>query len=105
MIERLYKQKLVDDEQFHNSRKDEFLANHRRQWGEDVADKARTARMLTDVEGFTVDVLARRARLGFLDRDAVLAAVPVVSGLLAAELGWNDDRSLSDRTEAIAYFV
>jgi glycerol-3-phosphate dehydrogenase len=53
----------------------------------------------------TVDVLARRARLGFLDRDAVLAAVPVVSGLLAAELGWNDDRSLSDRTEAIAYFV
>ena len=60
VIERLYKQKLVDDEQFHNSRKDEFLANHRRQWGEDVADKARTARMLTDVEGFTVDVLARR---------------------------------------------
>jgi glycerol-3-phosphate dehydrogenase len=53
----------------------------------------------------TVDVLARRARLGFLDREAVLAAAPVVSALLAGELGWSDERALSDRTEAIAYFV
>ena len=53
----------------------------------------------------TVDVLARRARLGFLDRDAVLAAVPTVSALLAGELGWSEERALSDRTEAIAYFI
>ena len=53
----------------------------------------------------TSDVLARRTRLGFLDRDAAVAAVPRVSELLAEELGWSDERLAEDRAEATADLV
>jgi len=36
------------------------------------------------------DVLSRRTRLRLQSRDATLDAAPVVAGLLAAELGWDD---------------
>ena len=53
----------------------------------------------------TTDVLARRTRLGFLDRDAAVAAVPRVSELLAEELGWSEERLAEDRAEATADLV
>ncbi len=53
----------------------------------------------------TTDVLARRTRLGFLDRDGAIAAIPRVSELLAAELGWDEARAANDRADATSYFV
>lgn len=53
----------------------------------------------------TTDVLARRTRLGFLDRDAAVAAVPRVSELLAEELDWSDERLAEDRAEATSNLV
>ena len=53
----------------------------------------------------TTDVLARRTRLGFLDRNAAIAAVPRVSELLAAELGWSDEALAADRAEATSNLV
>jgi len=53
----------------------------------------------------SVDVLARRTRLAFLDRDAAIAAMPRVNELLAAELGWDDTRATGDRADAMAYLV
>jgi glycerol-3-phosphate dehydrogenase len=53
----------------------------------------------------STDVLARRTRLGFLDRDAAVGAVPRVSELLAGELGWDDERATADRADAMAYLV
>ncbi len=51
----------------------------------------------------TVDILARRTRLSFLDVCAALEAVPRVAGLLAETLGWDDATRLADITEARAY--
>lgn len=48
----------------------------------------------------TVDALARRTRLGFLDRQAALAAIPTVAGLLAAELGWSEAARARDEAAA-----
>lgn len=53
----------------------------------------------------TVDVLARRTRLGFLDRDAAVAAVGRVNELLSRELGWSPERAADDRADAAAYLV
>lgn len=53
----------------------------------------------------TTDVLARRTRLGFLDRSAAIAAVPRVSELLAEELGWSKERLSEDRAEATSNLV
>jgi glycerol-3-phosphate dehydrogenase len=53
----------------------------------------------------SVDVLARRTRLGFLDRDASIAAVPRVNELLAGELEWSEERAAEDRADAMAYLV
>ncbi len=39
------------------------------------------------------DVLSRRTRALLLDREATVSAAPEVAQLLAAELGWDDDRS------------
>ncbi len=53
----------------------------------------------------SVDVLARRTRLAFLDTDAALAALPRVGELLQASLGWDDARRDEDRADAVAYIV
>lgn len=53
----------------------------------------------------TVDVLARRTRLSFLDREQAVAAVPRVNALLAEELDWSDERAAEDRADTIAYLV
>ena len=52
----------------------------------------------------TVDVLARRTRLSFLDAEAALAAIPKVSDLLAQTLQWDERKGLEDKAEARAYF-
>jgi len=52
----------------------------------------------------TVDVLARRTRLGFLDQAAALAAVPRVAELLGEEFNWSVEQRAGDETDAKAYF-
>jgi glycerol-3-phosphate dehydrogenase len=37
------------------------------------------------------DVLSRRTRLAFLNKDAALEAIPVVADIMAAELGWSSN--------------
>ncbi len=53
----------------------------------------------------STDVLTRRTRLGFLDRDAAIAAVPRVNELLADELEWSGEGAAEDRADAMAYLV
>ena len=53
----------------------------------------------------TVDILARRTRLSFLDTEATSNAIPKVSKLLAEELGWDDEKVAADQEEARAYFA
>ena len=53
----------------------------------------------------STDVLARRTRLGFLDRDAAVAAVARVNELVAREFGWSRERAAEDRADATAYLV
>jgi glycerol-3-phosphate dehydrogenase len=53
----------------------------------------------------TVDILARRTRLGFLDSEATYKAIARVSQLLADELGWSSERRQQDIAEAQAYFA
>jgi glycerol-3-phosphate dehydrogenase len=36
------------------------------------------------------DILSRRTRLAFLDRDAALSAIPRVGEIMAEELGWSE---------------
>ncbi len=36
------------------------------------------------------DILSRRTRLAFLDRDAALSAIPKVAEIMAQELGWSE---------------
>lgn len=36
------------------------------------------------------DILSRRTRLAFLDRDAALSAIPRVADIMADELGWTE---------------
>jgi len=36
------------------------------------------------------DILSRRTRLAFLNKDAALVALPVVADIMAEELGWNN---------------
>jgi glycerol-3-phosphate dehydrogenase len=47
------------------------------------------------------DVLARRTRALFLNARAAEAMAPIVSGLMAAELGWDNARQASE----MAYFA
>ena len=35
------------------------------------------------------DILARRTRLAFLNKDAAVAAIPAVANIMALELGWS----------------
>ncbi len=51
----------------------------------------------------SVDVLARRLRLSFLDQKGALAALPRVSQLLAQELKWDAERRDRDLKDARAY--
>ncbi|UCH28010.1 MAG: FAD-dependent oxidoreductase [Trueperaceae bacterium] len=53
----------------------------------------------------TVDVLSRRMRLGFLERDAALQAISRVSALLTSELGWSEERAVMDRADATAHLL
>ncbi|MCA9836618.1 MAG: FAD-dependent oxidoreductase [Trueperaceae bacterium] len=52
----------------------------------------------------SVDILARRTRLAFLDAEATRKAVPVVANLLAQELGWSDRQKSDDISQAETYF-
>jgi glycerol-3-phosphate dehydrogenase len=49
----------------------------------------------------SMDILARRLRLAFLDKKAALLALPKVNELLAAELGWSEDEKSLDKAEAV----
>ena len=51
----------------------------------------------------STDIIARRTRLAFLDEAAATNAIPRVSELLKAELGWDEERALWDQQEARAY--
>ena len=53
----------------------------------------------------STDILARRTRLAFLDKDAALAAVDRVSELLGKELGWDNEAMLYDGEGARAYLA
>jgi glycerol-3-phosphate dehydrogenase len=53
----------------------------------------------------STDVLARRTRLAFLDRDAAAGALARVNELLAGELDWDAGRATADRADAMAYLV
>lgn len=37
------------------------------------------------------DVLSRRTRLAFLNKDAAMATIPVIANIMAEELGWSED--------------
>ena len=37
------------------------------------------------------DILSRRTRLAFLNKEAALAAIPKVAAIMAKELGWDKD--------------
>lgn len=52
----------------------------------------------------SVDVLARRLRLGFLDRRATLAALTRVSEIVADGLGWSREARSQDEAHARVYF-
>lgn len=49
------------------------------------------------------DILSRRTRLAFLNKDAALGAVPKVAGLMAKELGWDKDVTEKQITAATRY--
>ena len=53
----------------------------------------------------TVDILARRTRLSFLDAAMALNSIPKVSGLLAQTLHWDDQKRHSDEIEARLYLT
>ncbi len=50
------------------------------------------------------DILARRARLGFLDREATLKAILRVVELLTEELNWDKEKCAEEQRRAIEYF-
>ena len=45
------------------------------------------------------DIIARRTRLAFLNKNAALRSIPRVVELMAPELGWDEDRQLEERYE------
>lgn len=49
------------------------------------------------------DVLSRRTRLAFLNRDAALMALPRVADLMAEELGWSSDAKAEQIAAATEY--
>jgi glycerol-3-phosphate dehydrogenase len=53
----------------------------------------------------SIDILARRLRLAFLDRKGALAALPKVQSLLSQELGWSEAEREHDRMASLAYLA
>jgi len=53
----------------------------------------------------TQDFLARRVRLGFLDKAATVQAIPKVTQLLGDTLGWDDSKRQAESEAAKAYFA
>jgi glycerol-3-phosphate dehydrogenase len=49
------------------------------------------------------DFLSRRIRLSFLDWEAALSAIPVVSETMAALQGWTEDQKVENELEFIRY--
>jgi len=49
------------------------------------------------------DVLSRRTRLAFLNKDAALHAVPRVTEIMQRELGWSDEIAEQQRVAAVEY--
>jgi len=53
----------------------------------------------------SIDVLARRTRLAFLDQQAAIDAIPRVNALLGEAQAWDDETIRSDRADALAYLI
>jgi glycerol-3-phosphate dehydrogenase len=49
------------------------------------------------------DILARRTRLAFLNKDAALLAIPRVVELMGTELGWSAERRSLERQRCVKY--
>lgn len=49
------------------------------------------------------DVLSRRTRLAFLNKDAAMNAIPLVADIMAEELGWTQDVKAEQMIAARAY--
>ena len=49
------------------------------------------------------DVLSRRTRLAFLNKDAALAAIPLVAEIMTQELGWTEDVKAEQMAAAHKY--
>ena len=49
------------------------------------------------------DVLSRRTRLAFLNKDAAMEAIPVVARIMAEELGWSSDVKAKQMEAATVY--
>jgi glycerol-3-phosphate dehydrogenase len=49
------------------------------------------------------DVVCRRTRLAFLNKEAALSAVPRVAEIMGAELGWGADRVRLEAEQCAAY--
>ena len=51
------------------------------------------------------DILSRRTRLAFLNKEAAVAAVPRVAEIMAEELGWSEEVRLSQEEECYGYLA
>ena len=49
------------------------------------------------------DVLSRRTRLAFLNKDAAMNAIPLVADIMTEELGWTEDVKAEQMIAAQAY--
>lgn len=49
------------------------------------------------------DIVCRRTRLAFLNKEAALVAVPRVAEIMGRELGWSADRVRREAEECAAY--
>jgi glycerol-3-phosphate dehydrogenase len=53
----------------------------------------------------TIDVIARRMRLAFLNVNAALESLPTVIDIMGTELKWSNDRKDSEWIESVKYLV
>ncbi len=49
------------------------------------------------------DMVGRRSRLAYLDKEAAEIALPAIGMVMAAELGWSDDRLQRELDDARSY--
>ena len=47
------------------------------------------------------DIIARRTRLAFLNKEAAVAAIPTVADIMASELGWSDAKKKEEITNCL----